>query len=125
MNMTARIVNKSYLIRIAKFLSLTMAEGMAKDKVLAYHILNTQNCNKENETDLAPKYTIKDFQFDDIPLISSVQAVNDLEVVYKNCIHHGLEIDDEVLADIFYTLEDFRNNYDYETMMIYKRHVLL
>lgn len=124
--MAAKIVDIEKLKRIGKFLSLTLADGLAREKVMKYHTLNVQNYNEVHGHKFnGTKYEIEDIQLHDVPLISSVQAVYDLEVLHNNCLEHGLEINDQVYNDMLQQIQNFKEFFDYPTMKQYNNHVLL
>lgn len=119
------ILNLDYLNRIGKFMSLAMAEGLAKEKVINFHRLNCLNYAKVmNEEYRNNRYSIEDLDFSEIPLISSVQAVSDLEAVHVNCLDYGLELDMQTYEEMRIRIEQFKENYDYNEMKQYKDYVL-
>lgn len=123
--MTAKIVDIENLKRIGKFLSLTIADGLAREKVLKYHKLNVMNYNKVHETQYyGTKYKIEDIQLINVPLISSVQAVSDLETLLSNCLDYGLELNEQVYTEMMQQIQAFKEHYDYETMKQYNNHIL-
>lgn len=122
--MSVKIVDIEYLNRIGKFMSLTMADGLAKEKVINFHKLNHLSyCKAHNVEFKGSKYRIEDLDFGAIPLISSVQAVSDLETIYLNCLDSGEELDLTTFREIGVRIEQFKENYDYEIMKKYKNYV--
>lgn len=119
------ILNIDYLNRIGKFMSLSMAEGLAKEKVINFHRLNCLNYAKVMDEEYrSNRYSIEDLNFSEIPLISSVQAVSDLEAVHVNCLDYGLELDLQTYEEMRIRIEQFKENYDYDEMKQYKDYVL-
>lgn len=122
--MSVRIIDIEYLNRIGKFLSLSMAEGLAKEKVMKFHRLNCLSYHKANNQEfLNTKYAIEDLDFTEIPLISSVQAVSDLEAVFSNCLDSGDELDLQTFEEMRKRITMFQEDYDYPVMKKYKDHV--
>lgn len=123
--MNVRIMDISYLNRIAKFMSLTMAVGKAKEKVINFHRLNCLNyCKYHNVEFNSPKYSIDDIDITAIPLISSVQAVSDLEAVYFNCLEYGDELDFQAIEEMRIRIEQFKEHFEYDFMKRFKDHIL-
>ena len=119
------ILNIDYLNRIGKFMSLTMAEGMAKEKIISFHRLNCMNKAKAENTEYkGDKYAMEDLDFSTVPLISSVQAVSDLEAVHVNCLDYGLELDMQAYEEMRVRIEQFKSHFDYQIMKQYKDYVL-
>lgn len=123
--MTATIISIDYLNRIGKFMSLTIAEGLAKEKVISFHRLNCLNHAKvADEEYKGNQYSVSDLDFSTVPLISSIQAVSDLEAVHVNCLDHGLELDMQTYEEMRVRIEQFKEHFDYELMKQYKDYVL-
>lgn len=122
--MNVKIVDISYLNRIGKFMSMTMADGLAKEKVINFHKLNHISfCKARNIEFTGTKYKIEDLDFSVVPLISSVQAVSDLETVFVNCLDSGEDLDLQTFEEMKIRIEQFKEHFDYEIMKQYKKHV--
>lgn len=108
--MSVMIINKSSLELLGKFLTISMTEESALEKVKAYHALNTKNYAMRYQGDIAP--CINSFEIYLQPLISPEQAVKTLQSLYYNSVDHGEEIDSNVLKDIERSIEGIQNHYN-------------
>lgn len=123
--MNVKIVDIAYLNRIGKFMSMTMAEGLAKEKVINFHRLNCISFYKSRNLEFKKaKYNIKDLNFIEVPLISSVQAVSDLETIYVNCLDSAEDLDLQTFEEIKIRIEQFKEHFDYDIMKQYKNYVV-
>ncbi|MEX0595243.1 MAG: hypothetical protein WD512_02005 [Candidatus Paceibacterota bacterium] len=120
------ILKIEYLNRIAKFLSLNMSSGEAKDTVIRFHELNCKNYYREvNREYQEAVFSIKDIDTKSVPLISSVQAVSDLEALCGNSASFGMEIDGTTFNEMVGKILEIKEGYDYKIMKKYSDHVLL
>lgn len=120
-----KIVRLEQLNRIGKFMRLSMSKGEVREKLMSYHSINVKNYYMhKNIKYRGAIYKTEDFVFSSLPLVSSVQAVADLETLRYNCIGLADEEAWKALQDMDELIEHFKTDYDFEHMKKYKEFVL-
>jgi hypothetical protein len=107
--MSVMIINKSSLELLGKFLTISISEEKALEKVKSLHDLNTKNYAIRYQGDITP--CIDSFEIYNQPLISPEQAVKTLESLYYNCVDYGKDINLNLLNEIEKMVDDLKNHY--------------